>query len=220
MPHVLNIAPLTLRPLPEGWVLRSRRPEDIPAIVELMRRVYIEPHGPEAVWPAEILQQHFHHFPEGQFSIVNAQGQLVADATSMMVASGKALRPHRWTDITGGGTLATHDPSGDAFYGVDIAVDPDFRGLGLARHLYNARIELATRMGCRLFVAGARIPGYHLAADLLSPKNYLTLVERQIIHDATLSTQFHLGFHLHGLLPGYISDPESRDCAALIVMDL
>ena len=220
MPLVSNIAPLTLRPLPEGWRVRSRRPEDIPAVIELMQRVYIQPHGPEAVWPAEVLLQHFEHFPEGQFSVFNAQGRLIADSTAMVVASATALRPHRWSDITAGGSLASHDPSGDAFYGVDLAVDPDFRGMGLARHLYAARIELATRMGCRLFVAGARIPGYHLAADLLSPKNYLTLVERQVIIDATLSTQFHLGFHLHGLLPGYISDPESRDCAALIVMDL
>jgi len=69
-------------------------------------------------------------------------------------------------------------------------------------------------------VAGARIPGYHHATDRLSPEAYLSLVERKIIHDPTLSTQLRLGFSLHGLLPDYISDPESRNCAALIVMEL
>ena len=220
MPAALKVETLTARPLPAGWVLRPRRPEDIPGVVALMERVYREPHGPEAVWPAETLTEHLRHFPEGQFTILDDRGRVVADATSTMVASARALRPHRWSDLTGHGTLDRHDPAGDAFYGVDLAVDPAFRGRGLARHLYAARIALARSRACRRFVAGARIPGYHLATDLLSPKAYLTLVERKLIHDPTLSTQLNLGFSLRGLLADYITDPESGNCAALIVMEL
>jgi GNAT superfamily N-acetyltransferase len=98
-------------------------------------------------------------------------------------------------------------------------VEPAFRGLGLARQLYAARIALALGQGCRRFVAGARIPGYHLAMDLLSPERYLELVERKVIYDPTLSTQLRCGFSLRGLLPNYIFDPESMNCAALIVME-
>ena len=220
MPLALDETSVMLRPLPEGWVVRQRRAGDIPAVVELMKRVYIEPHGPEAVWPEETLAEHLYHFPEGQFSLFTAQGRLVADSTTMMVASATALRPHRWSELTGGGTLRTHDPEGDACYGVDLAVDPEFRGLGLARHLYAARFALALRKGCRSFIAGARIPGYHLATDLLSPEGYLKLVKRMVIFDPTLSMQLRMGFNLQGLLPDYIADPESRNCAALIVMNL
>jgi GNAT superfamily N-acetyltransferase len=209
-----------LRPLPAGWTLRPRRPEDLPGIVEVMRKVYVEPHGPEAVWPEEVLMEHFRHFPEGQFTVVDDRGRVVADATAMMVSSERALAPHRWSGLTDNGTLASHEPDGDAFYGVDLAVDPAFRGLGLARHLYAARIALARSRGCRRFVAGARIPGYHLATDLLTPEGYLQLVERKVIHDPTLSVQLRLGFSLRGQLPDYIADPESRNCAALIVMEL
>jgi len=209
-----------LRPLPEEWVLRRRRPEDVPSVIDLMRRVYIEPHGPEAVWPSETLMQHFVFFPEGQLSIFDGQGQLVADSTSMMVSLEKATRLHRWSEITTFGSLATHDPNGDVFYGVDLAVDPDFQGMGLAHHLYAARIALASRMGCRCFMAGARIPGYHLAADHLTPDGYLSLVERGVIYDPTLSKQLRLGFSICGILPNYIADPESKNCAALISMEL
>lgn len=211
---------MILRPLPEGWTLRGRRPEDVPAIVELMRRVYVAPHTPEAVWPAATLMEHFQAFPEGQFTITDPYGRVVADSTAMRVSSALALRPHRWSELTAGGTLASHEPFGDAFYGVDIAVDPRFRGQGLARHLYAARIALAQRLGCRRFVAGARIPGYHKAMDHLSPDGYIQLVERRLINDPTLSTQLRLGFSLRGLLPDYITDPESRNHAALIVMEL
>jgi GNAT superfamily N-acetyltransferase len=185
-----------------------------------MKRVYGEPHGPEAVWPADTLMRHLEVFPEGQISILDGRGRLIADSTAMMVTSGRALRPHRWSEITERGTLASHDPHGDAFYGVDLAVDPDFQGMGLAHHLYEARIALAARLGCRSFVAGARMPGYHLASDLLTPDSYLALVERGLIYDPTLSKQLRLGFRLLRLLPDYIQDPESANCAALISMEL
>jgi ribosomal protein S18 acetylase RimI-like enzyme len=210
---------LILKPLPTGWVLRPRRREDLPAVVALMQRVYLAPHAPEAVWPEEVLLEHLEHFPEGQFSILDDRGRLVADATSMKVASEKALRPHRWSGITGAGTLAPHDPDGDAFYGVDLAVDPAFRGRGLARHLYAARIALAMAQGCRRFVAGARIPGYHLFQEHTTPQEYLQQVERGLIYDPTLSIQLHLGFTLKGLLPDYITDPESLNFAAHIVLE-
>jgi len=220
MTHVSLSATPLLRPIPEDWIIRPRQATDIPGVIALMKRVYVEPHGPEAVWPAEALRRHLDHFPEGQLSILDGQGRLIADSTAMRVASEKALRPHRWSELTDRGTLASHDPDGDAFYGVDLAVDPEFQGMGLAHHLYAARIALATHLGCRLFVAGARIPGYHLAADLLAPESYLALVERGLIYDPTLSKQLRLGFRLQGLLPGYISDPESANHAALITLEL
>ena len=210
----------TPRTLPAEWVIRPRRREDIPGIIELMRRVYVQPHGPEAVWPAETLVKHLDIFPEGQLSIVDGNGKVIADSTSMVVTQGRALLPHRWSELTVHGTLESHDPEGDVFYGVDLAVDPEFQGLGLAHLLYEARIALAIRLGCKAFMAGARIPGYHFASDLLPPENYLALVERGLIFDPTLSKQLRLGFTLRGLLRDYISDPESADCAALISMEL
>lgn len=208
-----------LRPLPDHWSLQPRRPEDISGVVELMKRVYKQPHGPEAVWPAAILRMHLEAFPEGQISIVDGHGRVIADSTSMLVSPAMAMGPHRWTEITTRGTLASHDPKGEVFYGVDLAVDPEFQGMGLAHHLYAARISLALRMGCRSFVAGARMPGYHQAADHLSPEGYLALVDRGLIFDSTLSKQLRLGFRLLGLLRNYITDPESVNCAAHIYMD-
>lgn len=208
------------RPLPAEWVLRPRCREDIPGVIALMKRIYAKPHGPEAVWPEETLLRHLEIFPEGQLSIVDGKGRLIGDSTAMLVSRERALSPHRWSGITAHGTLASHDPAGEVFYGVDIAVDPEFQGLGLGHLLYAARIGLAVQLGCQLFVAGARMPGFHFASDLLSPWSYLALVERGLIHDPTLSKQLRLGFTLRGLLPDYIADPESANCAALISLEL
>jgi GNAT superfamily N-acetyltransferase len=220
MTPVSPSAVANFRLLPDHWVIRPRLPEDIPGVIELMQRVYVQPHGPEAVWPAETLAKHLVAFPEGQLLIADAWGKVIADSTAMMVTSEWALRPHRWSEITGHGTLAPHDPKGDVFYGVDLAVDPEFQGTGLAHILYEARINLAIQLGCRSFVAGARMPGYHLASDLLSPESYLALVQRGLIFDPTLSKQLRLGFTVRRLLRDYIADPESVGCAALISMEL
>ena len=91
------------RALHEGWALRQRRLEDIPSVIELMRRVYVQPHGPEAVWPAETLIRHIATFPEGQLSILDEQGKVIADSTAMMVPIEQAMAPHRWSEITGRG---------------------------------------------------------------------------------------------------------------------
>ena len=205
---------------PAGPWVRGRETEDIPAIVALARRVYPPPHGEDSLWPASSLIAHFAHFPEGQMVVEDADGRILADATSLRVPMAAALRPHTWKEITDGGRLGTHDPRGAAFYGADIMVDPRRQGEGLGTRLYRARIALAKAIGCTAFVAGARIPGYHLAAREVSVESYVAQVIAGTRSDPTLSRQLKLGFKVAGLLPAYIPDHESLDWAVLICRPL
>jgi ribosomal protein S18 acetylase RimI-like enzyme len=206
--------------MPGSCRLRPREWKDIPAVIELMRKVYAPMHGPEAIWPPEALEEHLVHFPQGQLLLESRGHGIVADSTSFRTTSEIALRPHTWSGITARGTLASHDPAGDVFYGVDIAVDPRFQGLGLAKSLYEARITIARRLGCRRFVAGARIPGLHLHPLRDQPQRYLEEVAAGRVFDPTLSKQIRLGFRVRGLLRDYIRDRESCNHAALISMEL
>lgn len=202
-------------------VVRLRTPQDAAGIQELMRRVYPPPRfGPEAIWSEASLLLHLARFPEGQFVAVGQDGALVGSATTIRVDLARALAPHTWGEITGRGTLSTHDPQGDALYGVNIAVDPARQGAGVGRALYDARIALARRLGCRTFVAGARIPGYAAAAAHFTPEAYLEEVLEGRLFDPTLSKQLTLGFHLRGLLRDYAPDPDTLGHAALIVMEV
>lgn len=200
-------------------ILRLRRPDDVGEIRDLMARVYPAPHGPEAIWSAENLVRHMACFPEGQM-VVEAGARLVGTATAHRVPMVSALAPHTWSQITGRGTLSTHDPEGEALYGVNIAVDPDWQGVGIGSLLYRARVDLARRLGCRAFVAGARIPGYHRVASEMDPEAYVEAVVAGRIFDPTLSKQLCVGFQVRGVLRDYAPDVETLGHAALIVLEL
>lgn len=185
-----------------------------------MARAYPPPHGPEAVWSETTLLAHLDIFPEGQWVAEAPNGEVVASATTMRVAKEAALAPHTWMEITGGGKFSTHDPKGEVLYGVNIVVDPPHQGEGLARRLYEARIQLGWRIGCRWMVAGARIPGYHAYATRMTPEEYVAAVVERAIFDPTLSKQLKVGFQCWGVLTNYAPDPETLGHAALIVMPL
>lgn len=205
---------------PSSLTIHKRGLEDLAPIRELMFRTYPPPtHGPEAVWSERNLLSHLARFPEGQF-VAEVDGILVGTSTCMRVRLERALTPHTWTEITARGTLATHDPVGNALYGVNIAVEPALQGLGIGHALYRARIALAQSLGCRWFVAGARIPGYHQHAAQLSPEAYLQAVREGRVFDPTLSRQMKVGFEVRGLLMDYAPDPETQGHAALIIMEL
>ena len=204
---------------PHGSV-RVRLPEDVTAIRALMARAYPHPHGPEAVWSEATLLAHLCVFPEGQMVAVTRDGSVVGSASSLRIASGIALAPHTWSEITGRGQLTTHDPKGDALYGVNIVVDPACHGMGYARLLYDARVRLARQLGCKRIVAGARIPGYHKVAERMTLEDYVKAVTRGEIFDATLSKQLKIGFRVRGVLQNYAPDPETLGHAALIVLEV
>ena len=54
-----------------------------------------------------------------------------------------------------------HQPHGDALYGLDVFVHPDYRDFRLGRRLYDARKELCREHNYRAIIAGGRIPFYH-----------------------------------------------------------
>ena len=63
---------------------------------------------------------------------------LVASSASLILEFDLYSDWHDWTKISGGGFIKNHDPEGDTLYGIEIMVHPEFRGMRLARRLYEA----------------------------------------------------------------------------------
>lgn len=155
-------------------------------------------------------------FPEGQMA-VEVNGRVVACALAIIVDYDQFGDTHTYDEITGNESFSTHDPQGDVLYGIDIFVHPEFRGMRLARRLYDLRKELCERYNLRAIMAGGRIPGYKDYADTLSPRQYITKVRMKEIYDPILTFQLSNGFHVRKILKKYLpGDSESMEFATLL----
>ena len=161
---------------------------------------------------AELLRR----FPEGQVA-VEVNGKVVGCALSLIVDYSRYGDNHTYSEITADETFATHDPEGDTLYGIDVFVHPDYRGLRLARRLYDVRKELCERWNLRGIVAGGRIPGYAAHAAELTPREYIHKVRMKEIYDPILTFQLSNGFQVKKVLQRYLDgDTESREYATLL----
>lgn len=194
---------------------RTMRMADIRAVQELEAASF--PSIPvDKHWKPDMLRAHVRKFPEGQF-VADIDGWIVGSSTSLRVPLARALEHHRWTEITGGGYLTTHDPDGDAIYGTEIMVHPEARRGGIARKLYGLRKDLAVRLNARALVTGGRIPGYAKHAAKMTAVEYVKSVVAGERTDRTLSAQLAAGFQVAGVMSNYITDENSRNNATLLV---
>jgi predicted amidohydrolase len=155
-------------------------------------------------------------FPEGQIA-VEVNGEVVGCALSLIVDYSDFGDSHTYSEITDNDSFSTHDPAGDVLYGIDVFVHPDFRGLRLARRMYDVRKELCERYNLRGIIVGGRIPSYRDHAEELTPGEYIERVRMKEIQDHILSFQISNGFHVKKVLKGYLpSDTSSMEYAVLL----
>jgi ribosomal protein S18 acetylase RimI-like enzyme len=197
--------------------VRPRAMEDHGAVKELLRRAYPpSAQGTPALWTDALLAAQVRRFPEGQWVATRRDGRLLGMLSTLRLDLARPMSPHTWEGITAQGSLLTHEPDGNALYGVGWAVDPIFQGAGIGRLLVETCLEVAARLGCYAALGGVRIPGYRHHAHHLSPQGYLAEVRSGLFWDAALSPILAMGFDVLGVLSGYAQDPESGDFAALV----
>ncbi len=199
---------------PMRVIVRALDPEDYEDLHEAMLAAYgrldDDPWGRRQV--ADLLRR----FPEGQLA-VEVNGKVVGCALTLIVDYAKYGDNHTYQEITGNETFSTHDPDGDVLYGIDVFVHPDYRGLRLARRLYDVRKELCERYNLRAMVAGGRIPGYARHAESLTPREYIHKVRMKEFYDPILTFQLSNGFHVKKVLKQYLTgDTESLEYATLL----
>ena len=130
--------------------IRNARLADVNAISALVAKVYKD----MPAYTPGMLRGQIAAFPDGQF-VVEYADEIVGYAAGFRIDEKTAMAPHTWTQITGGGYAARHDPVGDWFYGMEVCVDPDRRRLRIGQRLYDARRDLA--LGLTLSRSGAGV---------------------------------------------------------------
>jgi GNAT superfamily N-acetyltransferase len=200
---------------PPEILVRNTRPEDFPGIISVCQEVY----KTSSPWNEEQLASHLRVFPEGQFVAVESDSQrVVGMASSLIVFWDDYDMKTSWRDFTDRGMFTNHDlENGRTLYGAEVMVRPSAQGQGVGSKIYHARRDLVRRLGLLRIRAGARLRGYHKYAGQMNVEDYVIAVICGELRDPTLSFQLKHGFHVMGVVSGYLQhDPESLGYAAVI----
>jgi predicted amidohydrolase/ribosomal protein S18 acetylase RimI-like enzyme len=201
-------------PSPKGIKIRRWRTEDIPGIVKCQQAAYSD-YTPEYWYNERLYRMQYEAFPEGQF--VAVQGDLVVGyCTSLIIQLYDDEEWYRVNELTGAGTFSTHDSYGDSLYGADIAVHPEFRGLGIAGMLYERRRRLLRRYNLRRMIAYGRIPGYSDHAGQLTADEYVEEVQAGRLKDSSLNTHLKAGYEVLRTQLDITYDDSSMNYATLL----
>src|SRR5690606_9225681 len=136
-------------------------------------------------------------FPEGQIGI-ECDGKLVASSSSLILRYEEQTEWHNYHKLADNGFIRNHVPDGDTLYGIEIMVDPEFRGMRLSRRLYDERKELCRQKNLARIMIGGRIPGYGAHAEEMSAREYVERVMDKSFFDPVLTAQLANGFALAG----------------------
>jgi GNAT superfamily N-acetyltransferase len=193
-------------PVPGSGVVKVRetRLEDFAAIRALQRAA--APFMP--AWTLRQLESQRHAFAEGQMAAV-CEGQVIGVASSLVLRWDDYSAQPTWSDLTAQGSFASHDPNGRTLYGMDLVADASRHGFGVGRALLQARRRLARRLNLKRIIATARMPGYGLVRDTMTPEQYATRIVWGDASDAEMRFLMAQGFQLCGVLHGFM--PEDED---------
>jgi ribosomal protein S18 acetylase RimI-like enzyme len=193
--------------------LRNLTKADYPAIKKLMDRVYDDIGG---AWPQETIVNLIDAFHEGQICMEDGD-EIVGIALTVRVNHRRFSNPHTYDDLIGKRMQVLHNPKGEALYGLDVLIHPDYRGYRLGRRMYDARKELCRSLNLIGILAGGRIPGYHKYADEMSAQDYIEAVRKREIYDPILTFQLSNDFQVKRVLRSYIpEDDKSHGYATLL----
>lgn len=196
--------------------VRKLHIDDYAQLAQSFTRVYADK---DVFWTHQQIKKLIHIFPEGQIvTVVN--NKIVGCALSIIVDYDFVKGDHTYAKVTGNETFSTHNPKGNILYGIEVFIHPDYRGLRLARRMYEYRKELCEKLNLKAIMFGGRIPNYYKYSDKMQPKEYIEKVRSRDIYDPVLTFQLSNDFHVRRVMKNYLpNDEESRHCATLLQWD-
>ncbi|MBA3987657.1 bifunctional GNAT family N-acetyltransferase/carbon-nitrogen hydrolase family protein [Aliidiomarina maris] len=193
--------------------MRNLREDDYPQLKLLMDSVYDDIGG---AWEQHTIRKLITEFPEGQICLEDG-GKIVGVALTVKVTYDRFSNPHRYDDLLGKKETILNEKDGDALYGLDVLIHPEYRGYRLGRRLYDARKELCMQHNLKAILAGGRIVNYHKYAKEMTASQYLEKVHRREIYDPILTFQLANDFSVKRLLGKYLpEDKKSKGYATLL----
>lgn len=195
--------------------IRNTKLSDYENIVKICKSIYPD----SQPWNLQQITSHLELYPEGQFVVESEDDKkIVAMSASLVIRWDDYEFNSNWKVFTDSGKFTNHNPTtGRTLYGAEVMVHPDYQGQGIGKLIYKAREDLVKKQKLLRIRAGARLRGYAIHAQNLSPDEYVIEVIKGKLFDATLTFQLKRGFNVLGVVSDYLlNDPESLGYAAVI----
>jgi GNAT superfamily N-acetyltransferase len=151
------------------------------------------------------------------------EGQLVVEKDGKIVGSASTLRcffpEHDHTFMESCDNLwitNAHFEDGDWMYGLDMGVLPEYRGLGLSKEMYKARMQVCIELGLKGQIIAGMVPGYGKVKDLMTIEQYCEKLRIGEMTDPTIAPQQKSGFRWIRALFDYLDDPNSGNASILM----
>lgn len=183
--------------------------------LEEVERVAFPMVDPADLYDAAELRLLAETFPEGNFVVLD-DGRPIGMGLGILIDIDPTDTQHSLAEVA---ATANHRADGPWYYGTDISVDPEYRGRGIGRRLYELRKDCVRRLGKRGIVAGGVLPGYAAHIGQMSAQEYVDKVVAGELRDPTLTFQLENGFEARGVIENYLHDPSVGNNAVLIVWD-
>lgn len=192
--------------------LRTIQLKDFEAITQLQLRCFpnMKP------WNKVQFENILRTFPKGQVCIL-IEKKIIASSCSLIINFSNYSETSSWGELTDNGNISNHDINGDTLYGMEVMVDPEYRGMKLSRRLYDARKNIAKHFNLKRILVGGRLPNYYKYKKRIDIDEYVEQVIDKKIYDPVLTAQLANGFALKRILPDYLpNDKESCGYATLL----
>jgi len=201
--------------LKNGYVIQNSEPKHAKGLEALQRIVFPKLSADELFKEAHYLE-HIKAFPEGQFVITDGDKVIGMSTT---VRSVLLDEPHTFLEASGNLILSNYNANGDWLSGLDVGVNPEYRGYGLGREIYRARQELVNFLGLKGQFTVGMINGYFDVRDQMTTQEYFDKLIKNEINDPTVSLQQRIGFEINSLIQNYCEDETCGNCGVLLTLD-
>ena len=202
-----------------GFMVRLMQADDAQQLEALQYLVFPNLADDE-ILHAPQYRKHVEIFPEGQYVITDNKKIIAATTTMRYHLDENDNAHHTFFEIMGGGWLTTHNPDGEWMYGLDMGVNPAYRGKGLAKELYRARQYACTTLHLKGQMMVGMLNGFAKYKTEMDIDGYFQKVKAGEIFDPTVSVQRKIGFEIRGLMKDYLNDPTCGNAGAVMVLEV
>lgn len=203
-------------------IVREASKQDFKQMIKLHEICFRPPFPQEIQWSANDLEFLLKNFPEGQLIVE------IDNIISGHIISTRVTEKHYHSHPSLLNLAGTNPPwcnfnkNGNTMWILEIAVNPEFKGLGCARALVNACKEVVKETAELIrFGGGTRIPGYAKWKEKTgeSPEKYCRKVIGNKVFDPVLGPFLKFGTKFDCVVADYIPDPDSLNFGASVIWE-